>query len=161
MSLSRILVPVGLLVLTAYVFAAPVLLPRTSSDAQDISLQFPVSHDLQLGKLAVHSFRSSVADSSGRETLTLVRRVDAASPVVSRALDDRSVFPSATLVLTQPGIHPMLVTYALSDVVITSIRLSPTARSSRGEREEITLTFAGATMTRVPARPRTSDDCST
>jgi type VI protein secretion system component Hcp len=126
-----------------------------------MSLQFPFSRDLQLDKLAVESFRSFAADRSGRQTLTIVRPLDAASPALSRALADTAVLPSATLAFTRPGIHPMLVTYVLSDVVITSLRPLPKGESSRGQLEEITLTFSGATMTRVPARPVTSDDCST
>ena len=160
MSISKLLVPLGLLVLSIYVLAAPVLLPKNSDNAQQITLQLPVSQDLQLGKLAIHSFRAFPLDRNGRESLTLTRSTDTATAALSRAMADGSILPSATLIFTEPGVHPKLVTCVLTDVVITSLSPVPETESSRGQREEITLTFSGATITRVPARPYTSDDCS-
>jgi type VI secretion system secreted protein Hcp len=134
MSISKLIVPLFLSVLTASAFAVPAIqspvpyervpavLASASPGAQQITLEFtlppgPGGHDHTLGKLPVTSFQYTAASprdtstglATGRrqhETIVIVREVDAASPKLYQAMGDGSIFPSAILTFTRLGASP-------------------------------------------------------
>ncbi len=182
MSLSKLLVPLGLTLLAASALAlpaiqtpslAPALLPATSAGAQQITLQFTSlpglpAHVTLLGTFPVVSFQHSVlvprdpvrglaTGKRQHQDITIVKYIDAASPRLAQAMGDGSVFPSATLTFLRQGAHPQTFTYVLSNVFITSIRTLAGGGSDARPLQELSLTYEKITLRYAPVRTRATE----
>jgi type VI secretion system secreted protein Hcp len=181
MSISKLIVPLFLSVLTASAFAVPAIqspvpyervpavLASASPGAQQITLEFtlppgPGGHDHTLGKLPVTSSTGLATGRRQHETIVIVREVDAASPKLYQAMGDGSIFPSAILTFTRLGASPAQpetrYTVALSQVIVTGLHplAKPKTGSDTHELEEVQLTFRQITMTRTSGSKSATDD---